>query len=273
MARAGWTKDEHFEMALAIHDICKDYDGGGGRLAALDRVSFRLKRSEFVSIVGPSGCGKTTLLKIIGGLLEPTGGEIVFGDARDGPLVCGRHWYSRIMGCCRGIRYCETSPSVWSCSGVDRGRSGKEQARLFATQFGLARFLDSYPHELSIGMRQRVGIARAFVADPSILLLDEPFGALDAQTRIILQEELLRIWRDRRKLVLHVTHDIEEAILLSDRVFVMTGRPGRIRDEIEIDLPRPRELRVFERPEIGEIRWRIWKILEEEVRESLAAGH
>jgi NitT/TauT family transport system ATP-binding protein len=118
-------------------------------------------------------------------------------------------------------------------------------------------------------MRQRVGIARAFVSDAPILLMDEPFGSLDAQTRLVLQEELLRIWRDHKKLVVYVTHDIEEAVLLGDRVLVMTGRPGRIREEIPIPLFRPRDLSASEQPEVKEIKWHIWKMLEDEVRKSL----
>jgi NitT/TauT family transport system ATP-binding protein len=145
----------------------------------------------------------------------------------------------------------------------------RDKARHFITQVGLERFLHHHPHQLSIGMRQRVGIARAFVADPEILLLDEPFGSLDAQTKLVLQQELLRIWQEHRKLVVHVTHDIEEAIVLSDRIIVMSGRPGRIREEISVPFPRPRSLDVLDSAEAGQIRHRIWDILEEEVRQSL----
>jgi len=149
-------------------------------------------------------------------------------------------------------------------------RERHDRALGFIQTVGLADFASSYPHELSVGMRQRVGIARAFVADPGMLLMDEPFGALDAQTRLILQEELLRIWRDHRKLVVYVTHDIEEAILLGDRVLVMSGRPGRIREEIRVPLGRPRDLTEDgKRPEVAEIKWHIWKTLEQEVRRNV----
>ena len=143
------------------------------------------------------------------------------------------------------------------------------RARAFIERVGLGSFAASYPHELSVGMRQRVGIARAFVADAHMLLMDEPFGSLDAQTRRVLQEELLRLWRDHQKLVVYVTHDIEEAILLGDRVLVMTGRPGRIREEIPVPLGRPRDLAGDEQPDIARIERHIWKMLEEEVRKSL----
>jgi len=145
----------------------------------------------------------------------------------------------------------------------------RDQARDFVERVGLSSFADSYPHELSVGMRQRVGIARAFVTDPQMLLMDEPFGSLDAQTRLVLQEELLRIWEAHQKVVIYVTHDIEEAVLLGDRVLVMTGRPGRIREEISIPLGRPRDILSVERPEVTDIKWHIWKILEDEVRKSL----
>jgi NitT/TauT family transport system ATP-binding protein len=145
----------------------------------------------------------------------------------------------------------------------------RDRARAFVERVGLAHFADSFPHELSVGMRQRVGIARAFVADTPILLMDEPFGSLDAQTRRVLEEELLRLWQEHRKLVVYVTHDIEEAVLLGDRVLVMTGRPGSIREEIPVPLARPRDLSASEQPEVKEIKWHIWKMLEDEVRKSL----
>jgi NitT/TauT family transport system ATP-binding protein len=145
----------------------------------------------------------------------------------------------------------------------------RERAATFIDRIGLGPFRESYPHELSVGMRQRVGIARAFVADVPILLMDEPFGSLDAQTKLVLQEELLRIWRDDQKLIVYVTHDIEEAVHLGDRVLVMTGRPGRIRERIPITTRRPRDLTPGQ-PEVTEVAHHIWKLLEDEVRRSLS---
>jgi NitT/TauT family transport system ATP-binding protein len=144
-----------------------------------------------------------------------------------------------------------------------------DRARAFIEKVGMASFAHSYPHELSVGMRQRVGIARAFLVNPKMLLMDEPFGSLDMQTKLVLQEELLRIWRDHRKLVVYVTHDIEEAVMLGDRVLVMTGLPGRIREEIPISIGRPRNLLDRDRPEIVKMKWHIWNILKDEVRKSL----
>lgn len=153
-----------------------------------------------------------------------------------------------------------------------RGIGKKERhdlSRAFVEKIGLASFLNNYPHELSVGMRQRVGIARAFVSNPQILLMDEPFGSLDAQTKRVLQEELLKIWRDHKKLIVYVTHDIEEAVVLGDRILVMTGRPGRIEEEIPVNLGRPRSLIAGEQPEMTQIKYHIWKILEKDVQKSL----
>ena len=257
-------------MSFRVHDITKTFGSGTNQTTALAGVSFAARGAELLSIVGPSGCGKTTLLKIIGGLVEPTSGRIDFDPLRanGGPpplhasLVFQDHgllpWYDVLENVALGLRFQDVPRAT-----------AREKARHFITQVGLERFLHHHPHQLSIGMRQRVGIARAFVADPEILLLDEPFGSLDAQTKLVLQQELLRIWQEHRKLVVHVTHDIEEAIVLSDRIIVMSGRPGRIREEIQVPFPRPRDLDVLDTPEAGHIRRRIWDILEEEVRQSL----
>jgi NitT/TauT family transport system ATP-binding protein len=254
-------------MSFAIHDITKEYGAGASRTIALAGVSFAARGAEFLSIVGPSGCGKTTLLKIIAGLIEPTSGRISFDAAASAKqlrtsLVFQDHgllpWYDVLENVALGLRFQNGSREA-----------AREKARHFIVQVGLERFLHPHPHELSIGMRQRVGIARAFVADPEILLLDEPFGSLDAQTKLVLQQELLRIWQEHRKLVVHVTHDIEEAILLSDRIIVLSGRPARIREEIAVPFPRPRALDVLESETAKTIRHQIWSILEEEVRESL----
>jgi NitT/TauT family transport system ATP-binding protein len=146
----------------------------------------------------------------------------------------------------------------------------QDLARNFIDKVGLSLFLHQYPHELSVGMQQRVGIARAFLVDPDVLLMDEPFGSLDMQTKFLLQEELLRIWKEHRKTVVYVTHDIEEALLLGDRVLVMTGQPGRICEEIPLPLHRPRDLSNREQPEAMEIKRKIWRILEKEVRRNLS---
>jgi NitT/TauT family transport system ATP-binding protein len=254
-------------MQFECQHLSRDYEARDVIVPALEDVSFSVGEQEFVCIVGPSGCGKTTLLKLIAGLLEPTSGRIIFsGEPSAGApvsaLVFQDHglfpWMTVLDNVAFGLEM----------QGVER-QERHSRALSFIDRVGLAAFAHSYPHELSVGMRQRVGIARAFVADSQILLMDEPFGSLDRQTRLVLQEELLRIWRDYQKLVVYVTHDIEEAVLLGDRVLVMTGRPGRIRDEIPIPLGRPRNLSAKEHRDVVEIKWQIWKMLEDEVRESL----
>jgi NitT/TauT family transport system ATP-binding protein len=244
------------------------YSTKDGSIEALQNISLSASGHEIVSVVGPSGCGKTTLLKILAGLLEPTSGAIRFtpgsnGDRPKRALVFQDHgvfpWLTVIDNVAFGLEM----------QGV-RTAERRDRARHFLERVGLEEFADRHPHELSVGMRQRVGIARAFVSDFPILLLDEPFGALDAQTRLLLQEELLEIWEEERKLAVFITHDIEEAILLGDRVAVMSGRPGRILEEIRIPLPRPRALAAPDRPEISEVKWHIWHHLEKEARRQLS---
>jgi NitT/TauT family transport system ATP-binding protein len=254
-------------MAFACEHLSKVFRSRNGIVPALEDVTFGVGEQELICIVGPSGCGKTTLLKLIAGLLEPTAGQIVFSDKPPlgqprSALVFQEHglfpWMTVLDNVAFGLEM----------QGM-RKPERLEQAWAFIEKVGLSSFAHSYPHELSVGMRQRVGIARAFVANAPILLMDEPFGSLDAQTRRVLQEELLRLWKEHRKVVVYVTHDIEEAVLLGDRVLVMTGRPGSIRENIPIRLGRPRNASATERTEIKEIRWHVWKMLEDEVRKDL----
>jgi len=243
------------------------YQTLSGQVTALQDVTFGMARREFLCVVGPSGCGKTTLLRIIAGLLKPTSGQITFDQQSVGSqprcaLVFQEHglfpWMNVLDNAAFGLEM----------QGV-RQQERRERARAFIDKVGLAAFADSYPHELSVGMRQRVAIARAFVADPEILLMDEPFGSLDAQTRLVLQEELLRVWQDDRKMVLYVTHDIDEAVLLGDRVLVMSGRPGTILQDIPVPLDRPRDPLRREGPDTTRIRRQIWETLRDEVLKSL----
>lgn len=254
-------------MSFECRKIGLTYKTRRGETRALREITFSVEEEEFVCIVGPSGCGKTTLLKIVAGLLEPTSGEIVFRPDREGrrelhAMVFQEHGVFPWMTVLENVSF-----------GLEMGGVPRpvrhERATAFIDQVGLGGFMKSYPHELSVGMRQRVSIARAFASNPAILLMDEPFGSLDAMTKLVLREELLRIWREHRKLVLYVTHDIEEAIVLGDRILVMTGRPGRIREEIPVPLGRPRNLLDRDRPEILKIKEHVWSILEGEVRMTL----
>jgi NitT/TauT family transport system ATP-binding protein len=253
--------------AFQCREVSCSFPSERGAVTALDGVSFDVAPSEFVCVVGPSGCGKSTLLRIIAGLVQPSSGQVHFTDTDTGRCPTGGlvvqengtfPWMTVLDNVAFGLEMQGVGP-------VER----RERARLFLDRVGLGTFAGHYPHELSVGMRQRVGIGRAFVADSPVLLMDEPFGALDAQTRWALQSELLRVWNAQRRLVVFVTHDVEEAVLLGDRVLVMTGRPGRIREEIRVDLDRPRDLR-RDHPSIAEATWRIWRLLEEEVRSGLS---
>jgi len=250
-----------------VTGLSKIYRGHSGEVRALDAATFSAADHEFVCLVGPSGCGKSTLLKIIAGLLEPDAGSVVFDSspANRHPrnaLVFQEHglfpWMSVLGNVAFGLRM----------RGAGRPEA-EEKARSFIERVGLAAFARSYPHELSVGMRQRVNLARALLVDPQVLLMDEPFGSLDAQTRLVLQQELLQTWEETHKTVIYVTHDIEEAVLMGDRVLVMSGRPGRIRDDIRVPLPRPRDLVRHGNAAAAEMEARIWGQLEDEVRNSL----
>ena len=254
-------------MEFSCHNLSKSFQTRNGPVSALKDVTFGARKQEFVCLVGPSGCGKTTLLKLIAGLLKPTSGSITF----DGVPPRNRHPNAMVFqehGLFPWMTVLDNVAFGLEMQGVSR-RERSRRARAFIEKVGLVAFSRSYPHELSVGMRQRVAIARAFLTDPQMLLMDEPFGSLDPQTKLVLQEELLRIWKEHRKTVVYVTHDIGEAVLLGDRVLVMTGRPGQIREEIPISLKRPRDLSIGEQPEVRDLKWHIWKILEDEVRKSL----
>lgn len=222
---------------LSVKDLNKKFSKEGAKpLTALDSINLDIEKEEFISLVGPSGCGKTTLLRIIAGLEEPTSGEILLeGNEIRGPDPE------------RGMVFQEYSLFPWLniidniAFGLEMKGIGKEERRERAAGYidivNLKGFENSYPHELSGGMRQRVAIARALANAPKLLLMDEPFGALDAQTRNRMQNELLDIHEKTRKTVIFVTHSVDEAVYLSDRVVVLSTRPGRIREIIEIDLP------------------------------------
>lgn len=256
-------------MSLRVRALTKTYWSTSGEVRALLETSFDVGAREFVCIVGPSGCGKSTLLRIIAGLLPPDSGSVSFDAEPDQgrlrtAMVFQEHglfpWMNVLGNVAFGLRM----------GGAPR-RGAEEKARGFIERVGLGPFATNYPHELSVGMRQRVNLARAFVVDPHMLLMDEPFGSLDAQTRLVLQQELLHTWEETHKAVLYVTHDIEEALLMGDRVLVMSGRPGCIRDEIPVPMPRPRDLVRHGDPAMADLEERIWIQLEDEVRRSLGS--
>ena len=237
-----------------------------GVVRALQDVSVDLSSGEIVCLVGPSGCGKTSLLKILAGLIDPTDGELVVDLDRaperlDRALVFQDHCVFPWMDVRQNVLF----GLEWS------RRSGAEKLDKvdeMIDKVGLRDFADSYPHQLSVGMRQRVSLARAFVAEPQVLLMDEPLAALDALTKLVLQEELLRIWDDRKPLIVYVTHDLTEAAKLADRVVVMSGRPGTILEDLPLDIPRPRD-RADASPERAAVVAHLWRILEADVRRAV----
>lgn len=234
----------------------------GGTVRALDDVSLSVRPGEFISIVGPSGCGKSTLLRIVMGLTRQTSGRVTFGASDESHRnQLGMVFQQPLLLPWRTVRKnLMISPDLHGLH--DSATLDKAEAML--AMLGLEEFGDRYPNELSGGMQQRVGIGRALMHDPRILLMDEPFGALDAMTRDQMGLDLLKIWERDRKTVLFVTHSIPEAVLLADRVVVMTPRPGRLADVIEVGLPRPRRLENINTPEFGEIVMQIRKLLDSE---------
>ncbi len=236
---------------ITVVKLNKTYRTRSGEdIVALQDVSFEIRAGEFVTVVGPSGCGKSTLLKLLAGILRRSTGEMrLHGRSIDGPSRdIGVVFQAPVLLPWRSILSNVMLPAELQHL---RGADIETRARRLLSLVKLDGFETKYPHELSGGMQQRVGISRALVHDPALLLMDEPFGALDAMTRELMNLELLRIWRENRKTVLLVTHSIPEAAFLADRVIVMSARPGRIAEIIEIDLPRPRRLEMINTPEFG----------------------
>jgi len=247
--------------AIRIRDLVKTF----GTLTAIDNVSLDIAPGEFFMIVGPSGCGKTTLLRILAGLESATSGTIEVdvpanSDRPDNSMVFQGEsifpWMTVWQNAAYGLRMRRVAANTI-----------RDVVGHYLDRTGLARFADYYPHQLSGGMRQRVAIARAFANDPHILLMDEPFSALDAQNKLLLQEELLHIWDEHKKTVVFITHSVDEAVLLGDRVMVMTAQPGRLKQFVPVALARPRNIMELQgAPEYGELVYRIWGDLRDEVQ-------
>ena len=240
-------------------------------VVALDRISLDVADKEFAVIVGPSGCGKSSLLYLIAGLNQPSGGIMLLdGKSIDEP---GRD---------RGMVFQAYTLFPWLtvrdniAFGLKvRGMNAAEQKAIvdrYLAEVGLEGFADAYPKQLSGGMMQRVALARAMANDPEILLMDEPFGALDSQTRVVMQQLLLHVWEHEHKTVLFVTHDIDEALLLGDRLYVMTARPGRIKERLDVTLPRPRPVEMTMSPAFLTLKQRVLGLLQEEVTKSIGLG-
>jgi NitT/TauT family transport system ATP-binding protein len=251
------------KIALEATGVRKAYVKNGVSLPVLDVERFAVREGEFITVIGPSGCGKSTFLHILGGFIPADHGAIrVYGDEVEGP------------GPDRGMMFQEFALFPWKtvAGNVAWGleAQGAPRPDIEATVsrqleiMGLSDFRGHYPAELSGGMKQRAALARVLAFDPKVLLMDEPFGALDAQTRETMQEELTRLWERTGKTIVFVTHDIEEAVYLGDRVVVLSARPGRIREEVKIDLPRPRALEVKKSIQCHEYRNAIWDLIRAE---------
>ncbi len=249
--------------SIEVRGLTKVYPARHGSLVALREVTFAVPAGQFCAVIGPSGCGKTTLLHILAGLTDATHGTVQLPRRDSGRLltalifqgVSTLPWMTVLENVAYGLRLMGMPPLA-----------RRDRARHHLARVGLSEFADAFPHQLSEGMRQRVSIARALATDPAILLMDEPFANLDEQNRVLLQDELLRIWQEDRKTVVFVTHSLDEAIRLADRVLVMSAAPSRIKTEVQVPFGRPRDFRAIRQdPAYGVLSARLWDELREEV--------
>ncbi len=252
---------------ISARNVTKVYQTASGPMTAVDDFSLDVAEGEFLAIVGPSGCGKSTFLRMLAGLEDISSGQLTIRPGADpqkplNSVVFQEYaifpWKTVIQNVAFGLQM----------RGVSE-RARMDVARGWLDRVGLTKFADHYPHQISGGMKQRVSIVRALANDPEVLLMDEPLGALDAQTRVVLQEELLRIWEETRKTVVYITHSLDEAVLLGDRVVLMSAQPGRILDVYQIDLDRPRSIDTMNLPAFAEYRAAIWNRLGAEVTRAM----
>jgi len=259
-------------MRVVVERLGKTYHDRRGRdVVALRQVDFAVEAREFVALLGPSGCGKSTLLGIIAGLLPATSGRVYFeGEPRPGRApVTATVFQEFALFPWRTVRAnVELGLEELGIAGRERA----ERTRRYLDMIGLAGFEGKYPHQLSGGMRQRVGIARALAVEPAVLLLDEPFSALDAQTRTLMMDELLGIWERTRQTILYVTHNIQEAVFMADRVIVLSRRPGEVLDTVPIRLTRPRDERQQADPAFIQATDRIWGLIKSQAQAALLEG-
>lgn len=257
---------DNASVKVKIDHVVKTFNTRKGETVALNGVSLEIKENEFICVVGPSGCGKSTLLNIIAGLSEPTSGSVYV----DGKLVDG-------PGPERGVVFQQYALFPWltvlknvefglKLKGIN-GKEAEQEAMRYLKMVDLEQFANSYPKELSGGMKQRVAIARAYAVNPQVLLMDEPFGALDAQTRTQLQSELLNTWEKERKTCFFITHDVDEAIILAQKVIIMSARPGRIKEIVDIRIPYPRTQETKMTPEFLDLKNYIWSQVYQEYLE------
>ena len=252
---------------LSVRGVSKRFDAGDRAVTAIEDVSFDVPRGAFVSILGPSGCGKSTLFNIIAGLLSPSGGDVLL----EGASIVGRAGqvgYMLQKDLLLPWRTIEDNITLGQTLRGVKKRKARTNAAALMDRCGLTGFEKKKPHQLSGGMRQRAALMRTLLTGKEVLLLDEPFGALDAITRLQLQMTLIDIWQDMRKTILFVTHDVEEALLLSDEILVLTERPGRLRARLPVTLPRPRTPEMLSSPELMALKARLMQLLLREVAQS-----
>lgn len=253
-------------IKVAVQDVKKIYKAKDGDVVALNGVSLNIYENEFVTVVGPSGCGKSTLLNIIGGLDTPTEGHVLMdgkevrGTSADKGVIFQAYALFPWLTVLENVRFGLDMKNVPT-------EEGNEIAMKYIKNVELEEFAHRYPKELSGGMKQRVAIARAYANNPSILLMDEPFGAVDAQTRTQLQSELLKIWEEENKTCFFITHDVEEAVLLGQRIVIMSARPGRIKDIVDVNIDYPRDQETRMSPEFMEIKNKVWEQVYQEYLE------
>lgn len=246
-------------MRITLQGIGLDYPGPHGPLRAVDGLDLEVAPGEFLGLIGPSGCGKSSLLAMLAGLRTPSAGRILF-PGWAGPRLPRRLMAFQEHGLLPWLSVLDNVAFGLEAQGMPRA-AREARAHAMLRRLGLEGFAAARPDQLSGGMRQRAALARLFVAEAEAMLLDEPFSALDAQTRVVLQQELLDLWSDTGRSVVYVTHDIEEALLLCDRVVVLSARPGRVIADITVPFPRPRRILGPPPPEVAALRWRIWDML------------
>jgi ABC-type nitrate/sulfonate/bicarbonate transport system ATPase subunit len=256
-------------MKVVVHGVTKEFVSGQGTIRALGGINLEVREQEFFGIIGPTGCGKTTLLNIIAGLEKATQGSVDFvGTQRTQSMVSMVFQESALMpwrnveeNVPLGAEFRHEQPSVY-----------KRISHFFLEVVRLLDFAGAQPHELSGGMKQKVAIARALANDPEVILMDEPFASLDAQTRMLMREELLRIWERDKKTVILVTHNLDEAVMLCDRIAVMSSRPGLIKSVVTVDVPRPRNFKSMKDPDFANCMDKIWNLLKYDVEHAMGHG-
>jgi len=257
-------------MKVLIHAVSKHFETSHGATRALGGISFDVNDREFFGVIGPTGCGKTTLLQIIAGLETPTLGSVRFdGEQRTKSMVAMVFQESALMP----WRTVEENVPLGDEFRLEQPSVLKRVSKAFLDLVKLGDFANSRPYELSGGMKQKVAIARALANDPEVILMDEPFANLDAQTRLLMREELLRIWEQERKTVILVTHNLDEAVMLCDRIAVLSAAPAMVKKIITVDIPRPRTMQSTRTPEFGRCVDEIWNLLRHDVDQAQRDSH